>query len=109
MRFGARRVFRGGALTRTPLTIDKLPLFADDDQIGEAVLGRERKTEFSGYAKLRENDGMPPVSEFWGGRYVPAVKAFLDFDQGLAAARPLKENGVEGQWPISKSVRKARA
>lgn len=91
------------------LTIDQLPLFANDEQIGEAVLGRERKTEFSGYAKLRENDGMPPVSKFWGGRYVPAVKAFLDFDQGLVTVKPLKENGMEGKWPISKSARKVPA
>lgn len=91
---------------RAPLTLDKLPLFADDEQIGEAVLGKERAKEFSALAKVRERDGMPPVSAFWGGRFVPAVDAFLRFDQGLTANKPLKEHGVEGTWPSN--VRKVR-
>lgn len=91
---------------RPALTIDRLPLFADDEQIGEAVLGKERAKEFSGLASARERDGMPPVSKFWGGRYVPAVKTFLDVDQGLGGVKPLKENGVEGIWPSN--VRKVR-
>lgn len=94
-------------MTRAVLTIDRLPLFADDEQIGEALFGKERAKEFSALASARERDGMPPVSNYWGGRYVPAVKAFLDVDQGLAGAKPQKPNGVEGTW--SNSARKARA
>jgi hypothetical protein len=80
------------------LTLSDLPLFATDDQLGEAILGWARRKDFDGLATLREIDGMPKSSTFWGGRYVPAVKAFLDVDQGLPGVRPLKENGVEGVW-----------
>jgi hypothetical protein len=83
---------------RKNLTLNDLPLFADDEQIGEAVLGRARRFEFSGTAALYEGRGMPKVSLVWGGRYVPAVKAFLDVDQGLPGVRPLREDGVEGVW-----------
>jgi hypothetical protein len=94
------RQSRGDAMSqRKNLTLIDLPLFATDHQIGEAILGWARRKEFHGLATLREIDGMPKISTFWGGRYVPAVKAFLDVDQGLPrSARPLKENGVEGNF-----------
>lgn len=63
---------------RDPLTWDRLPLYAGDEDIGEAVLGWDRKTEFRGLAQLHERQGMPKMSPVWGGRYVPAVKAFFD-------------------------------
>lgn len=82
---------------RGMLTIDRLPLFADDEQIGEAVLGRERAKEFVAYAAVAK--GFPPKSERWGLRYVPAVKRYLDAQQGLPDAKPpLMEDGPEGPW-----------
>jgi hypothetical protein len=77
------------------LTLDDLPLFANDEQIGEAVLGWERRKEFKALAVLHEREGMPKVSPVWGGRYVPAVKACLDSQYGLSTAVPLAPNGVE--------------
>ena len=81
-----------------PLTWDKLPLFATDEEVGEAVLGYERRKEFAAMALLQERDGMPKISPVWGGRYVPAVKAFFDNQYGLSAAVPLAPNGVEGSF-----------
>ena len=95
-------------MTRSPITIDSLPLFSDDENIGEAVLGPKRKSEFKGLATLLERDGMPKISPLWGGRYVPAVKAFLDRASGLSAPAPLNPDGVEGQWPIKRRDRKAK-
>lgn len=92
---------------RATLTIDRLPLFADDEQIGEAVLGRSRACEFKQFATLLEPRGMPKISPIWGGRYVPAVKAFLDTSQGIASVLPLKEDGMEGSWQTSRKDRKA--
>jgi hypothetical protein len=90
-------------------TIEQLPLFADDDSIGEAVLGPERATEFKGIATLLEPQGMPKISPLFGGRYTRGVKMFLDGMQGLAAGVvPLKEDGREGSWS-NKTDRKARA
>ncbi len=90
-------------------TIDQLPLFADDDDIGEAVLGRGRAGEFKGIAKLLEPQGMPTISPVFGGRYVPGVKMFLDKMQGIADVMPLKEDGREGEWSANRNVRKALA
>jgi hypothetical protein len=85
-------------MSRTPLTWDRLPLFATDEDIGEAVLGLDRRREFAAMAQLHERDGMPKINPVWGGRYVPAVKAFLDAQYGLSAAVPLAPNGVEGSF-----------
>jgi hypothetical protein len=85
-------------MPRVALTLDQLPLYAPDEAIGEAVLGRERRGEFHGLASLHERDGMPKISAVWGGRYVPAVKAFLDSQYGLSSAVPLAPNGVEGNF-----------
>ena len=89
---------RGGAMTRAALTWDQLPLYAKDEELGEAVLGRERKREFSALAQLYERDGMPKICPVWGGRYVLSVKAFFDAQNGLSAAVPLAANGVEGDF-----------
>jgi hypothetical protein len=85
-------------MSRRALTWDELPLFATDEQIGEAVLGPARKREFGPMAQLHERDGMPRISPVWGGRYVPAVKAFLDLQYGLSTVVPLAPNGVEGSF-----------
>jgi hypothetical protein len=85
---------------RDPLTWDRLPLYATDEEIGEAVLGWARKDEFRGLAQLHERQGMPRMSPVWGGRYVPAVKAFFDAQNGVtkATAVPLAPNGIEGSF-----------
>lgn len=90
------------------VTLADLPLFATDEQLGEAVLGPVRKGEFSALAILCERDGMPKIDAFWGGRYVPAVRAFFDHENGLADFAPTSPNGMEGIWPASR-VRKVRA
>lgn len=95
-------------LSKPPSTIDTLPLFSDDEKIGEAVLGPMRKTEFKGLATLLEPQGMPKISPLWGGRYVPAVKAYLDRVSGLSAPMPLNPGGVEGKWVIGPKERKAK-
>jgi hypothetical protein len=94
---------------REPLTIDRLPLYATDDLIGEAVLGAERKGEFPKLAALLERQGMPKIDPLWGGRYVPAVKAFLDADNGLSTLAPTKPDGLEGTWTSGRSARRVRA
>lgn len=80
--------------------LNDLPLYASDEDIGEAVLGFTRRKEFRGLATLLEPSGMPKISPLWGGRYVPAVKAFLDHSNGLGDGKPLAlaPDGVEGKW-----------
>lgn len=85
-------------MTRAALTWNQLPLYAKDEELGEAVLGRERKHEFSALAQLYERDGMPKINPVWGGRYTLSVKQFLDAQNGLSSAVPLAANGVEGDF-----------
>jgi hypothetical protein len=85
-------------MTRAPKTWANLPLFATDEDIGEAVLGYDRRRDFTGLASLHERMGMPKLDPVWGGRYVPAVKAYLDSDYGLSTVTPLAPNGIEGSF-----------
>jgi hypothetical protein len=95
---------------KIPLTFDDLPMFADDEKLGEAVLGHDRRKEFRGLAELLEPQGMPKVSPFWGGRCTEAVKRFLLADYGLTTETPLAPNGVEGKWETKRQAgHKARA
>jgi hypothetical protein len=95
-------------MPREAITWDRLPLFASDEAIGEAVLGRDRRGEFHGLASLHERHGMPKICTVWGGRYVPAVKAFFDNVHGLSAAAPLAPDGVEGKFDDDKRRRSPR-
>lgn len=77
--------------------IDELPLFADDLEIGAAMLGRARASEWHGLAKLLERRGLPKSDPLMGARYVPAVQAFFDREYGLIAkeAAPRPPDGTE--------------
>jgi hypothetical protein len=83
---------------RNALTWDTLPAFATDEEIGEVVLGRDRRREFRGLAELHEPAGMPKIDPAWGGRYAPAVKAYLDSRHGLSLVTPLAPRGKEGNF-----------
>jgi hypothetical protein len=69
-------------------TLADLPAFATDRELGAALLGPERATEFTAIAPLLERKGLPKVDQLFGGRYVPAVKTFLDQRAGIGEATP---------------------
>lgn len=93
-------------MTRTKLTWNDLPEYPDDEDIGEVVLGRQRKLDFSRLATLREKDGMPKIDLFWGGRPKWLVKRFLEADQRLTPAETqIRKQGVKGQWNEAKGQR----
>ena len=94
---------------RTALTWERLPLYATDDEIGEAVLGYDRSGEFKGLALLLERQGMPKIVPLLGGRYVPAVKQFFDSYNGVSTSAPAAPDGVEGEWQAGRTARKVRA
>jgi len=96
-------------MRREPLTIDRLPLYATDEEIGEVVLGFEKRGEFVKLAVLLERQGMPKISPLLGGRYVPAVKQFFDTYNGLSQSAPMAPKGVEGEWVSGRTARKVRA
>jgi hypothetical protein len=78
-------------------SVESLPLFATDDEIGAALLGADRVQEWRQMAPLLEQRGLPKVDPLMGGRYVPAVRAYFDHQYGLdrGGALPLARDGLE--------------
>lgn len=68
---------------RPSLTFAELPLFATDDELGVALLGRARSVVWRNLVPSFEQAGLPKNDPQMGGRYVPAVKAFFDHQYGL--------------------------
>lgn len=79
------------------LTLDKLPLFASDADIGLALLGPKRACEWKAIAELLESKGLPKIDTMMGGRYVPGIRAFFDRSNGLNTmpAPPTAPDGSE--------------
>lgn len=68
---------------RRSKTDQPMPLYPTEDQIAAAVLPEKNMKSWSGIAAALEKDGFPMVDPLFGGRYWPAVKAFLDRRAGL--------------------------
>ena len=76
-------------------TLENLPLFASDAEIGAALLGSKRASEWKVLAPLYERQGFPKVDPVMGGRYVPAIKAFFDKQYGVATLVPAAPDGID--------------
>lgn len=63
--------------------IADMPLYPDEIQIARAVLGADRARDWNGLAKLLERHGFPRIDPQFGGRYWPAVCAYLDRRHGV--------------------------
>ncbi|QGY01518.1 hypothetical protein MMSR116_06070 [Methylobacterium mesophilicum SR1.6/6] len=73
-------------------------LYPDEAEIARAVLGPGRAKCWPSLAVVLERSGFPKVDVMMGGRYWPAVKAFLDRRHHVgehAPARPIRR-GEEG-------------
>lgn len=53
-------------------------LYPDEQEIARLVVGAKRIREWPGKAAVLERSGLPKVDVMMGGRYWPAVRAFLD-------------------------------
>ncbi len=53
-------------------------LFPDEAEIARLIVGPKRAAYWRGTAVVLERDGFPRIDPQFGGRYWPAVKAFLD-------------------------------
>jgi hypothetical protein len=94
------------------IALDALPLYASDEQIGAAVLGRSRAREFCDLVTALEREpGFPRIDLLMGGRYVPAVRRFLDMRHGVivaaAAAVPDGREGDGSSWNTRAKKRRA--
>jgi len=62
-------------MTFPPSLLDKLPLFASDDEIAVAIVGKANATNWKrGALKAMEACGFPKVDALHGGRPVPLIK-----------------------------------
>lgn len=84
--------------------LEVLPAFADDTELGKAILGPKRSGEWRQIAALLEARGLPKIDTLMGGRYVPAVRAFFDCENGLKDRASLMPDGIEdlGAWKRSR-------
>jgi hypothetical protein len=88
-------------------SLDRLPLFATDAEIGPALLGK-RSAGWAGLAALLEREGLPRIDPVMGGRYVPGIKRFFDVKHGVTdLPMPRAADGVEdhGAWKRSHTRR----
>jgi hypothetical protein len=96
-----------------PESAEGLAWFADDAALGRELLGPARAGEFTAIATLEEARGFPKIDPQWGGRYVPAVRAYLDRAYGIGAAvappAPFTPDGVENLALWNRPHRKQRA
>lgn len=85
--------------------LESLPAFPTDSDLGKALLGPRRAGEWRALAPLLERRGLPKIDPLMGGRYVPAVRAFFDAENGLGQNRPMQADGVEdlGAWKNRRS------
>ncbi|WP_201269197.1 hypothetical protein [Sinorhizobium meliloti] len=96
-------------MTNDPLS--KLPLFATDDEIAIAIVGRKRASDWKrGALQILEARGFPKVDALHGGRPVPLVRKWYELHMGLhrSYAQATLDEGKEnlGTWTRTKSLRR---
>ncbi|GJE00008.1 hypothetical protein [Methylobacterium isbiliense] len=79
------------------LTFDDLPLFPDDAEIAEAVVGPDpdRIREWCASVGALEANGFPPRTHAYKRRYAPAVRDYYDRMYRLPADLPARRVVVE--------------
>lgn len=89
-----------------PVTLDDLPMFATDQQIAEAIVGKDKAEKWmrERLPTLANKPGFPPIDAFHGGRPVKLVARFYDEYLGTGAGSSSAPRGVEdvSAWKPSK-------
>jgi hypothetical protein len=80
-----------------PLKLDDLPVFATDQQIAEAIVGKDKAERWmkERLPTLANKPGFPPIDPFHGGRPVKLVARFYDEYLGTGSGKPSAPRGVE--------------
>lgn len=96
---------------RDAITFDKLPLFASDRDIAEAVVGPDEADKRAWCASVAslEACGFPRQARLYGKRYVPAVRAFYEREYGPVGRVPTDSPGPQepSGWTSPRSRRQA--
>lgn len=89
---------------------DDLPLYPDEKQLAKIILGPARASAWPGLATVLERHGLPMIDPMFGGRYLPAVRAFLDRRNGLEKRTiPAKPGGGENWDAQNRNVPRSQA
>ncbi|TSJ64606.1 hypothetical protein FO470_04930 [Starkeya sp. 3C] len=87
--------------------VREMPLYPSEAEIARELLGPNRAGEWRGLAALLERKGLPTVDPLFGGRYWPAVKAYLDRRAGLVnVAVPSVPDGEENWSCLNEGSRR---
>ncbi|MEO4000284.1 hypothetical protein [Mesorhizobium sp. CAU 1732] len=86
--------------TVTNDALDKLPMFATDQEIAVAIVGKERAAYYrQAIIPTLEPKGFPSKDALHGGRPVPQVKQFYALYFGITSGFALaKPDGPERVW-----------
>ena len=77
------------------MTCDPSSLYPDENELARCVLGKNAK-QWSSIATTLEREGLPQIDPLIGGRFWPAVRAFLDRRHGLSTTHiPSSADGEE--------------
>lgn len=75
---------------------DSPTLYPSEAEVARRVLPPSKASEWPDIAAVLEREGLPQIDPIMGGRYWPAVKAFLDRRHGLRRAGvPATADGEE--------------
>jgi len=80
------------------VTWDNVPLYPSEAEIAVLVLGPSRAREWPAIADVLEKRGLPKVDPLTGGRYLPAVLAFLDRLHDVADVAPTRSAAEKENW-----------
>lgn len=91
------------------LTLDDLPLFATDEAIAEAIVGKKAAPKWLAerLPTLASKPGFPPIDPFHGGRPVPLVRRFYANYLGMPASGNGACDGKEDESAWRGSRRRA--
>lgn len=78
--------------------VDTMPLYPDEKRLAAEILPTDRVKEWDGIAAVLERRGLPGIDPLFGGRYWPAVRAFLDRRHGLSELKPATKPDGEENW-----------
>ncbi len=91
------------------LTLEDLPMFASDQQIAEAIVGKDNADKWvrERLPTLAKKPGFPPIDAFHGGRPVRLVARFYEDYLGTGGTATAPRGVADpSQWN-SKSKRRA--
>ena len=99
-----RRLNGDEPVRRGQMTIEQLPLFADEKSLSEAVLGRGMYTHWRAVVPLLERRGFPTIDGLMGGRYWPAVDAYFRVRHGVPTLDDAPPIVPKNEQPSSRSA-----